>query len=1181
MRRALANALQPDLSKQDATATHSSLLQLARTREGALRLVTTNFDRTFEEVVTRANVQFGSFVAPMLPIPKNSQWDGLVYLHGLLPSENEDERALDRLVVTSGDFGLAYLTERWAARFVSELFQNFVVCFIGYSINDPVLRYMMDALAADRLRGEATPKAYALGACDQDQEEETTDNWKSKGVTPVLYNAVHHHALLHDTLKVWASDYRDGVRGKERVVVEYAISNPSESTRQDDFVGRMLWALSDKSGLPAKVFADFNPVPPLTWLETLSEDRFGHGDLSRFGVPSHTAVDDKLRFSMVSRPAPYKMAPWMTLVGDVSAGSDWDGVMVNLARWLVRHLNDPALVIWFAQHRGQLHDRWISLIEDQLDRIQGLQHQGNTREVDEVRAHAPNAIPRPLMQTLWRLLLTGRVKSHRHKFGLHGWMRRLKRHELTTSLRLELRKLLAPKVVLREPFRWKDAEEATAETEKISQLVDWELVLAADHVRSSLGDLADYRGGVILPELLDDLQQLLLDALGLLGELGEAEDRSDRSHWALPSISPHWQNRGFRDWVALIELLRDSWVATRESDPVRANQVVQRWFGLPYPTFKRLALFAASQDDCIAPDEWLEWLVDDEAWWLWSVETQRETMRLLVSQGNLLSPQAKAQLELTILAGPPRSMYPNDIEPDKWDRIVSDSVWVLLTKFAHKEEELSPFARSTLGQIRPSGANWLSTRNNERNEFSHWMSGTGDPDYEENRDLDIAPRKRQDLVRWLKQPPPKERPFYEDTWPDTCRTRFFHSFSALCDLAQEDLWPSARWKQALQVWSEEGKVTRSWRFAGPLVQRMPKHVVQESAPAIAWWLEAVSKSTDRHQTMLLELCGRILDQSYQDETGPNQPVFQAINHPIGLVTKAMLNLWFGRQPNDDDTLPTDIEPIFARLCDTRIGHFRFGRVVLSSRLVALFRVDRDWTEKYLFPVFDWSVNPDEAMGAWQGFLWSPRLYRPLLVAFKDQFMETARHYSALGEYSHQFAQFLTYAALDPMDGYVAGDFQTAMEALPKEGLEEAAQALGQALEGSGEQREDYWKSRIQPLWQDVWPKSSDLASNSISESLALLSIASRDECPGALAAVLDWLRPVEHPDYVVHRLCESGLCARFPPDTLQLLDAVIADGSFAPKELRQCLEAIGQASPELRHDRRYRRLDEYAQRSGT
>jgi hypothetical protein len=37
------------------------------------------------------------------------------------------EAGLDTVVITSGDFGLAYLNGRWAARSVSELFRNYVV----------------------------------------------------------------------------------------------------------------------------------------------------------------------------------------------------------------------------------------------------------------------------------------------------------------------------------------------------------------------------------------------------------------------------------------------------------------------------------------------------------------------------------------------------------------------------------------------------------------------------------------------------------------------------------------------------------------------------------------------------------------------------------------------------------------------------------------------------------------------------------------------------------------------------------------------------------------------------------------------------------------------------------------------------------------------------------------------
>lgn len=489
---------------------------------------------------------------------------------------------------------------------MSELFRNYVVCLVGYSINDPVLRYMMDALAADRMLGEVTPQAWALGDCEPGQEPRKTIEWEAKGVTPILYHVAtgsHDHSSLHQTLHAWAETYRDGVTGKERIVVAHALARPSASTRQDDFVGRMLWALSDPSSLPARRFAEFNPVPSLDWLlDAFAADRYGHTDLARFGVPPRDETDAKLRFSLIHRPAPYPLAPPMRLVAGGVSGTQWDDVMSQLARWLVRHLNDPRLVLWIAESGGQLHDRWIWLIEHELNRLTQLESDGKTSELDDIRTHAPNAIPGPLMRTLWRLLLSGRVKSPWREPNLYRWKSRLKREGLTATLRLELRELLSPKVTLRKPFRWGEESDSADEPTRLRQLVDWELVLSADHVHSALRDLADGQWQAALPSLLEDIQQLLRDALDLLRELGEADERSDRSHWDIPSISPHWQNRGFRDWVSLIELLREAWLAVRSVDGVRATRIALAWFDLPYPTFKRLALFAASQEGCIAPE---------------------------------------------------------------------------------------------------------------------------------------------------------------------------------------------------------------------------------------------------------------------------------------------------------------------------------------------------------------------------------------------------------------------------------------------------------------------------------------------------------------------------------------------------------------------------------------------------
>lgn len=1189
VRHALAQALKPMLRRKGATDSQVALLRLAHNREGTLRLVTTNFDRVFHAAAKRTGQSFQAYAAPMLPIPKNSRWNGLVYLHGLLPEKAEDA-ALNHLVVTSGDFGLAYLTERWAARFVSELFRHYVVCFVGYSINDPVLRYMMDALAADRMLGEVTPQAWALADCEPGQEYIKTIEWEAKGVTPVLYHVLsgsHDHSALHQTLNSWADTYRDGILGKERIVVSHALARPSASTQQDDFVGRMLWALSDKSGLPAKRFADFNPVPPLDWLlEAFSDERFQHGDLPRFDVPPRDEPDDKLHFSLIRRPASYDRAPPMLLVSGRDTGSQWDDVMFHLARWLERHLNDPRLILWIAQRGGRMHVRWLWLVEHELDRLASLEREGKTTELDSIRAQAPNAIPGPLMRTLWRLLLSGRVKSPRHDADLYRWKHRLMREGLTLTLRLELRELLAPQVALKMPFRWGNEEQRADESTRLQQLVDWELVLAADHVHSTLRDLGDERWATVLPQLLGEFEQLLRDALGLLRELGKANDRIDGSHWDLPSITPHWQNRGFRDWVSLIELLRDAWLAFRAKDGTRATEIAQSWFELPYPTFKRLALFAASQESCVAPEQWVDWLLADGAWWLWSTETGREVYRLFVLQARQLTEAAQERLESAILAGPPREMYRDDLEPKQWQDLVAHSVWLHLAKLNTSGRALGALAAAHLAKLSKAYPQWQLAAN-ERDEFSHWMSGTGDPDYEESRDVDIAPRNRHELVQWLKKPIPERQPLYEDTWSDVCRNRFFHSLYALCNLARDETWPTGRWREALQVWSEEGMVLRSWRYAARLVLTMPNTVLQEIVQSVTWWMQAVSKSINQHEEILISLCRRVLDLPLETGTGItrndaplNEPVTEAINHPVGHVTQSLINLWFKRNPNDNDQLPAEIKRLFTEICNVQIVRYRHGRVLLGSRLIALFRVDRIWAEQYLLPLFSWD-NPGEAKGVWEGFLWSPRLYPPLLVALKSQFLESANYYTELGDHRQQFAAFLTYAALSSIEGYKMEDFRSAIGALPQEGLEDCAQALWQALEGAAGQREDYWKNRVQPFWQHIWPKSRNVATSRIAESLTRLIIASRNEFPASLVAIKDWLQPIEHPDYILHLLHESGLCSKYPVDALYLLDAVITDQAWIPPELGQCLDEIEQAASQLERDTRYQRLREYFRKRGT
>jgi len=1163
-----------------STATHAALLTLARSRNGQTRLVTTNFDRLFEEVIRRDGIQTNVLPAPLLPVPKN-RWDGLVYLHGLLaPAPNA--RDLDRLVLSSGDFGLAYLTERWAARFVSELFRNYTVCFVGYSINDPVLRYMMDALAADRLLGESPPEMFAFGSHPKGKEKLQEAEWCAKNVTPILYREHHHHLYLHRTLHAWASTYRDGVGGKEQIIVQYANSQPQHSTKEEDFVGRVLWALSDKSGLPALRFADVVPAPPFGWIESFIEPRFGHEDLARFGVAPLPLREElqalkpfnikKLEFSLLDRPAPYLRAPYMAVVRRGAAETLPDDVMRHLARWLLRYLDEPKLILWLARHGGGLRDFLADLIERQLSDIGKWERQGEAAKIEELRRQSPQAIPRMLLRPIWRLLLTGRVRAGGGStFDLYQWLDRFRRDGLTASLRLALRELLAPRITLRQPFRAMEEDEEGAYAERLKLLVDWELVLGTDHVHSLLREHNVDRWHDVLPSLVDDFTALLRDALDIMAELGAATTESDLSYLFRPSISNHEQNRDFYDWTALIELTRDAWLATADADPHQASSIAAKWWSFGYPLFRRLTFFAATRDDVVPAEQALGWLLASNGWWLWSTETERETMQLLSSLAPRLDAAQRTRLNQAIQAGPPREMFRDDVE-DRWEAIVDREVWQRLAKLHAAGMPLGPEAQARLDNIVARHREWRLAAN-EQDEFPVWM-GQGD----DWRRFETTPRRRQDLMQWLREHPDDDV-WEEDDWAERCRKDFATTSCALFALARDNFWPTARWRRALHAWSEERLRMISWKRFAPFFAAAPDGVVSDLSYGIGEWLQAVSKVFELHADAFFTLSERVLSLSDENVEDVANPVTAAINHPVGYVTQALLDWWYRRDLQNDQGLPSEIEPIFTRLCDTRRAGFRHGRVLLAAHAINLFLIDRRWFDQHLLPLFDWRRSTAEARAAWEGFFWSPRLVRSHLAAIKPALLETARHYDELGDHARQYAAFLTYASLDRGDTFSAEELRTAFRALPEEGLAEAASALARGIEGAGEQRSSYWTRRVAPFWKDIWPKTAN-PSPAIADDLFRLCIAAGRNFPDALATIRSWLAPVPYPSFLVHLLLEANLCSQFPETSLEWLHLLIDNPPGHMGDLRECLQQISQASPALILDHRYQELDQICRRRG-
>ncbi|MFA7108558.1 MAG: SIR2 family protein, partial [Sphaerochaetaceae bacterium] len=385
----------PNISKT-STQIHKALLTLSKTNNGNIRLITTNFDQIFEHIIKENNSKINTYIAPALPIV-NEDWDGLVYLHGLL-NENPKLNNKNQLIISSGDFGQAYLIDRWAARFLGQLFKKYSVCFIGYSLEDPIVRYMTDAITGTRNNGENPPEMFSF--CSYNKKEELQEKeyiinkWKSKGITPIPYYEENDHHLLNETIFSWATSYKQELQGKVYAINELIDRKPSISTVEDDIVKKMIWAISDASGKPAETFAKTTPVFDLEWLKSFYSKKYSSNDLVLFGINNTNKRKFEDNYTLLNRPYPdNSYPPKMSIVNSELVSNKCDKIMNWIFQWLLRHLNNPNLIIWVNQNGGNINYNFKEMIIRRLNEISKLEKENCKTELQKIKDNSPDGIP--------------------------------------------------------------------------------------------------------------------------------------------------------------------------------------------------------------------------------------------------------------------------------------------------------------------------------------------------------------------------------------------------------------------------------------------------------------------------------------------------------------------------------------------------------------------------------------------------------------------------------------------------------------------------------------------------------------------------------------------------------------------------------------------------------------------
>ncbi len=249
------------------------------------RIVTTNFDSLL--VLARDAEGFENYPrwqiyeAPSLPPANKDRFKGICFLHGRVNHPGE-------MILTDKDIGRAYMDEGWALRFAHDLFRNFNVLFLGYSLEDPPLRYLSLAL-----EGGNGKEHWALipDKPDKKKKDDVERDWKRRGVEPIWFTIKRNDfRALERTIRDWAKDNGRSYIDKKNLLSMWASTNPTNMPPYE--VDRARYFLKTPELL--RDFAE-NDLDE-NWFDKLVE--WGHFDfiLKSSGKPNHkdAILSDKL-----------------------------------------------------------------------------------------------------------------------------------------------------------------------------------------------------------------------------------------------------------------------------------------------------------------------------------------------------------------------------------------------------------------------------------------------------------------------------------------------------------------------------------------------------------------------------------------------------------------------------------------------------------------------------------------------------------------------------------------------------------------------------------------------------------------------------------------------------------------------------------------------------------------------
>lgn len=1124
VREAVARALVPP--EGYGLCAHRTMLDLSRDRAGVARLVTTNFDRLFED----CDPSLGSFNPPHLPDPRREKdFRGIIHIHGRV--DTDYVRACDdEFVLSSADFGRAYLSDGWATRYIQILLQRYKIVFVGYSADDPPVQYLLEAL------NHSSERPNELYAFQAGNIAEASAQWAHKGVLPIPYDATDGHASLWDTLRAWAGRARDVDAWYDGAIAEAGAGPGELLPHQRGIVAHLASTLEG-----ARRLASFTGYTPATWLCALDHNR-RYGDpgpanpydetsarfdpFSAFGLDSDEAPgasDPDDRFSRRETPegawdgfAPTDADREHLAIDGVgqllgySAGtpSKLPTRLWHLGMLLIRMAEQPA-ALWWAAHQSGLHP-------DVMRHLEWSIRQQPARFS-------------PLILRGWRLLFTAWRERAPHPNSLRYELEALVLQEgWSTKLVRAVVEMYRPILIVKAPFgSMAPGDDPSIKLNEILRVdVDYPrphepLVIPPAHLRYAVAlfrNQIEY--AIVLEREINEHDRIYFDTTR--ADDGEELDED-----------------GFRltgHLATFINMMRRLVIA----DPAAARAEFNLWPLNADQVFTRLRIWAAGQDTLLsAPDAAKIFLaLDDDSFW--TDQHERDLLYALRDRWTDMSAEDREQIEQRLRTG----NYP---WPEPRDDMAKANAHYRLNRLQWLHEHGVQFGfdlATELAKNREDAPDWEPrfAENAAQPKVGPVRSieTVTDPEPLLNVPIGEILAASRKASQFDFSASVEHRPF-----SGLAESHPSRALAALSNAMRKTEFDDRSWSAMLHATSGGELKPRMVCAVSRRLSRLTSEQVALLVHPTSEWLRDRAVNLIETMPELFELLWNTLITTMTAH--PPKPRFRradegwvddGLNQPAGRMVDAL----FKDPAKNDFKANGGLSPEWKRRIDQLLGlpgdARRHAIAMISPHLNWLYNVDPEWAESRLVTLAD-DEGPD-SQAFWGGYFWAARTPQlPLYARLKKAFIALARAGGRRRDHSNKLAGML-------LAGWAGDDDESNPNALiPDVELREILihaddelriQTLWY-LEHWSQEPGSKWGDRLLPFLQDVWPRQSAVKTPRTSGRLMDLALSFPARFPELVEAILPRLSPVKGASVRIGPFLEveSGIATLHPGPLLDLL----------------------------------------------